>query len=137
MNITFFYIFLWMVKFPNFECHLSTCFNKVTRNALVEAAPTLVPMSILLKILKTSHTVVTIDVWHRIIHKRCSQKREKIIKYFPNLLKIKLPTYEISFIVSTIGLLITTQYKVYFAYVFLNCWNFEKLNLRLSNHIFK
>jgi hypothetical protein len=51
-----------MVKFPNFAGHLSTCFNKVTRKDLVETAPTLVPMSILLKIIKTSHTVVTIDV---------------------------------------------------------------------------
>jgi hypothetical protein len=58
-------------QFPNFACHLSTCFNnKSLEIALGEAAPTLVPMSILLKIIKTSHIIGTIDVHHKIIHKK-------------------------------------------------------------------
>jgi hypothetical protein len=41
------------------------------------------------------------------------------------------------FIVPTIEFIVTnTQQKVYFAYFFLNCWNSEKLNLKLSNIVF-
>jgi hypothetical protein len=50
------------------------------------------------------------------------------------MLIFELPTCENLFIVLNIGLL---YYKytiqVYFTYLFLNYWNFEKLNLKLLN----
>ncbi len=71
------------------------------------------------------HTLPTTHVGHKIIHKRCVKKR-KFSWYLFKLLKNKLPS----------GYYYKYTHKMYFSYFFLNCWNFGKLKLKLSNLIF-
>lgn len=74
-----------------------------------------------------SNTIPMINVRRKIICKRFSRKQGKKCWYFSKLLKIKL-----HWVMNT-----HTQYKVYFAYLFFNYWNFGILNLKISKFVFK
>ncbi len=66
------------------------------------------------------------NLWHKIIFKRHSEKKEENYSYLSKLLKIELHLVTIT----------NTQNKVHYAYLFFSCGNSEKLNLKLWNLIF-
>jgi hypothetical protein len=69
--------------------------------------------------------------------KKFSWREKQNYGYLSKLLKIELPTCEILLIGPTIITIKNTQHRVHIAYLFFNCWKFEKLDLKLSNLFFK
>jgi hypothetical protein len=66
------------------------------------------------------------NVWHKIICKGLAEFFLKTYWYLSKLLKVELHQ-----VTST-----NTQNKLHFAYLLRNCWNSEKLNLKLLNLFF-